>query len=99
TRFSRDWSSDVCSSDLGLFESGFLQGGNHPLCHGLTEEIPYLKKQERLTFARVGLTDPLSLDDYSAHGGWNGLQRALAMTPEQRSEERRVGNGGRSRRE
>lgn len=67
----------------GLFESGFLQGGNHPLCHGLTEEIPYLKKQERLTFARVGLTDPLSLDDYSAHGGWNGLQRALAMTPEQ----------------
>src|SRR5690554_3149272 len=32
----------------GLFEAGFLQGGQHPLCHGLTEEIPYLKNQQRL---------------------------------------------------
>jgi formate dehydrogenase iron-sulfur subunit len=33
---------------------------------GLTEEIPYFKNQERLTFARVGLTDPRSLEDYLA---------------------------------
>jgi formate dehydrogenase iron-sulfur subunit len=53
----------------------------HPLHLGLTEQLPYFAKQQRITFARVGLTDPLSLDDYAAHGGWAGLDRALAMTP------------------
>lgn len=51
---------------------------SHPLRHGLTEQIPYLAKQQRLTFARVGVTDPLSLDDYAAHGGWAGLKAAAA---------------------
>ena len=70
----------VEASDVaGLFEAGWLQGKPHPLFHGLTEEIPYLKKQERLTFARVGITDPLSLYDYQAHGGFQGLEKALAM--------------------
>jgi len=54
---------------------------HHPLALGLTDEIPYLKKQERLTFARVGVTDPLSLADYTAHGGFAGLRAALALTP------------------
>ncbi len=63
-----------------LFECDFLAGGDHPLALGLTEEIPYLKRQRRLTFARVGLTDPVSLDDYLAHGGYRGLTRALAMS-------------------
>ena len=62
-----------------LFTVNFLNGGAHPLCHGLTEEIPYLKKQERLTFARVGITDPLSLEDYLAHDGYRGLTNALKM--------------------
>src|SRR5271154_6463498 len=44
-----------------LFEAGFLDGKAHPLCLGLTHEIPFLKSQERLTFARCGVTDPLSL--------------------------------------
>jgi formate dehydrogenase iron-sulfur subunit len=65
----------------GLFDAGFLDGGKHPLALGLTAEIPYLKRQERLTFARVGITDPLSLDDYLAHGGYRGLNNALAMAP------------------
>ena len=56
-----------------------LQGAAHPLCHGLTENIPYLAKQERLTFARMGVTDPLSLHDYEAHDGWVGLKRALTL--------------------
>jgi len=64
-----------------LFEAGFLGGGSHKLALGLTDEIPYLKNQERLTFARVGITDPVSLDDYVAHDGYRGLQRALAMEP------------------
>ena len=47
----------------GLFDARFLTGGKHALSLGLTEEIPYLKKQERLTFARVGIIDPLSVVD------------------------------------
>ncbi len=65
----------------GLFDAGFLDGGKHALGHGLTAEIPYLKKQERLTFARVGITDPLSLDDYLVHDGYRGLKNALALAP------------------
>jgi len=65
----------------GLLDAGFLAGADHPLALGLTDEIPYLKKQERLTFARVGITDPLSLADYTAHGGFAGLRAALSLTP------------------
>jgi formate dehydrogenase iron-sulfur subunit len=53
----------------------------HALRHGLTEQLPYLAQQERLTFARIGVTDPLSLADYAALGGWAGLQAAAALAP------------------
>ena len=62
-----------------LFAHHFLQGAPHPLCQGKTEAIPYLAQQERLTFARMGITDPLSLSDYAAHGGWVGLQNAAKL--------------------
>ena len=65
----------------GLFEADFLGGGEHPAGLGPTEQIPYLAKQARLTFERVGITDPLSLEDYRAHGGYAGLANALALTP------------------
>ncbi|MET3476803.1 formate dehydrogenase beta subunit [Variovorax atrisoli] len=65
----------------GLFDAGFLTGGRHPLALGPTEEIPYLKKQERLTFSRMGITDPVSLTDYQAYEGFAGLRRALALEP------------------
>ena len=64
-----------------LFQAGFLDGKPHKLGHGLTEEIPYFKKQERLTFARCGITDPLSVEDYRKHGGFEGLVKALDMRP------------------
>jgi len=68
--------------DVGaLFDGDFLRGGRHALGHGLTERIPYLARQERRTFARVGVIDPLSLDDYLGHGGYLGLRRALALEP------------------
>ncbi len=63
-----------------LFDAGFLDGGEHHLALGLTDDIAYLKRQSRVTFARVGITDPVSLDDYVAHGGYLGLTRALAMS-------------------
>jgi formate dehydrogenase iron-sulfur subunit len=66
-----------------LFDAGFLEGRPHPLAHGTVEEIPYFKKQERLTFARVGISDPLSLEDYKAMGGYQGLRNALTLTDEQ----------------
>ncbi len=50
-----------------------------PLALGLTEALPWMAGQTRLTFARVGVIDPLSLTDYQAHGGLSGLRRALAM--------------------
>jgi len=66
----------------GLLDAGLLTGAAHALCHGITEQIPYLAKQERLTFARMGITDPLSIADYEAHEGFAGLRAALAMKPE-----------------
>ncbi len=66
----------------GLLDAGMLEGRPHTLCLGLTEEIPFLKKQERLTFARCGITDPLSLSDYVSHGGYRGLEKALRLAPE-----------------
>jgi formate dehydrogenase iron-sulfur subunit len=65
----------------GLFDAGFTLGRPHALALGVTAEIPYLKRQQRLTFARVGLIDPRSLPDYIEHGGYRGLKAALAMSP------------------
>ncbi|MDO9436391.1 NADH-quinone oxidoreductase subunit NuoF [Hydrogenophaga sp.] len=64
-----------------LFDADFLHDGSHPLRLGLVDALPFLAKQERLTFARMGVTEPLSLADYEAHGGWSGLKRALALEP------------------
>jgi formate dehydrogenase iron-sulfur subunit len=64
-----------------LFEANFAEGGNHALSLGLTEEIEFLKKQQRLTFARVGKTDPVSLDDYLNNDGYRGLANALTLSP------------------
>ena len=71
----------VESGDIdSLFQAGFTRGEtHHPLCQGLTEEIPYLSKQQRVTFARAGVTDPVSLGDYQALDGFEGLRKALQM--------------------
>ena len=53
-------------------------GGDHRLRIGVPEELPFLKKQTRLTFVRCGIVDPRSLEDYRAHGGYKGLERALS---------------------
>jgi len=66
----------------GLFDAGFLAGGAHRLGLGCVDEHPWLKSQQRLTFARIGRTDPLSLADYEANEGYAGLRRALSMPPE-----------------
>jgi formate dehydrogenase iron-sulfur subunit len=63
-----------------LFESGFLTGAKgHKLYLGKPEELSYLKRQERVTFARCGIIDPSDIEDYIAHDGYRGLKNALAM--------------------
>ena len=57
----------------------FADLAQHPKALGLTDALPWLAKQTRLTFARVGVVDPLSLTDYEAHHGLVGLRRALGM--------------------
>jgi formate dehydrogenase iron-sulfur subunit len=70
----------VQPNDLAeLITAGLLEGKKHPLYLGNIEELPFFKKQNRLTFARVGLTDPVSLDDYLAHEGYRGLKNALTL--------------------
>ncbi|MGO8831875.1 MAG: formate dehydrogenase beta subunit [Roseiarcus sp.] len=64
-----------------LFDAGFVDGGAHPRALGPTEDIPYLRNQQRLLFARCGLIEPLSIDDYRRHGGLKGLARALEIGP------------------
>jgi len=66
----------------GLLDAGALQGRPHALGLGRVDLIPYLAAQRREVFARVGVTDPLSLADYAAHGGWAGLRAALAQDGE-----------------
>ena len=64
-----------------LIAAGFLSASAHDSCLGLVEELDFLKNQTRITFARVGVIDPLSLADYEAHGGLTGLRNSIAMTP------------------
>ncbi len=64
-----------------LVDADFLNGGEHPLRIGPTTEIPFLINQERWTFWRCGLIDPLSIEDYLAHQGFAGLQAAFKKGP------------------
>ena len=89
----------VTAEDVeSLSAAGFLEGNDHALKLGPVAEIPYLKNQERWTFRRCGLVDPLSIDDYRANGGFNGLEKALQAGPKHVLEELKTsglrGRGG-----
>ncbi len=68
--------------DAAALLDAMITDGPHPLRLGAACEIPWLKRQTRLTFARCGVVDPRSIDDYEAHDGYKGLQRALELTPD-----------------
>jgi formate dehydrogenase iron-sulfur subunit len=63
----------------GLVGAGLLEGTAPGL--GPVEELDWLRRQQRLTFARVGIVDPRSADDYERHEGMSGLRAALAQDP------------------
>lgn len=69
----------VSSEDVASVLESMASDGPHPLRLGVADEIPWLKRQTRLTFARCGVIDPRSLEDYRAHGGYKGLERALSL--------------------
>lgn len=71
----------VAAADVaGLFDAGFASGGAHALRLGPTDQLDWMRRQQRLTFERVGVIDPLSLAEYRAHGGLAGLERALTLS-------------------
>jgi formate dehydrogenase iron-sulfur subunit len=67
---------------VDLFSTGFLNGGEHARHLGPTAEIPYLIDQDRWTFWRCGLIDPLSIDDFREHKGFAALETALKTEPD-----------------
>ena len=74
----------VTISDItSLFEIEFFLGNKHPLFLGITEDIKWLKNQERLTYARVGITDPVSIEDYERLDGFKGLKNSLKLSPDE----------------
>ena len=72
----------VSVNDVALVLEAMLADGPHALRLGIAEEIPWLKRQTRLTFARSGVIDPRLIESYRAHGGYKGLERALSAGPE-----------------
>jgi formate dehydrogenase iron-sulfur subunit len=73
----------VAAADVPTVFDAMTAGGAHPLKLGVTDEIPWLKRQTRLTFARCGVIDPRSVGDYRAHDGYKGLERALTLTSDE----------------
>jgi formate dehydrogenase iron-sulfur subunit len=71
----------IAPDEVEGLAAAILDGGAHPAAIGRVDDLPFLKRQQRLTFARCGITDPQSLVDYRAHGGLQGLERALAIGP------------------
>jgi formate dehydrogenase iron-sulfur subunit len=64
-----------------LLDSRMLEGAVDGLRLGDLDKHPWMRSQQRLTGARLGIVDPRSLDDYLAHGGYAGLETALALQP------------------
>lgn len=73
----REVSPDQVAS---LLDVDLAANGDHLLSVGLVEQLPYLKTQQRLLFARAGITSPLSLEHYLAHGGYQGLEHAARLS-------------------
>ena len=71
----------VALSDVPALVAALAGGADHPSALGLVDELPFLKSQTRLSFARCGVIDPFSVEEYERHGGIAGLRRALAIGP------------------
>src|SRR5690606_39992191 len=86
TRFSRDWSSDVCSSDLNVLIPAFAVGRTQDLLYLMAEHYA----DWRLDRWRVFLDSPMGIEATGIYSVYRHLYK--------RSEERRVGKECRARR-
>lgn len=73
----------VSVEDVASVFDAMVSNGKHALHVGVVDEIPWLKRQTRLTFKRCGVIDPRSVEDYVAHDGYKGLQRALTLSSDE----------------
>ena len=64
-----------------LVDGGMLEGAPVGECVGVVDEHPWLTRQRRVSFARVGVIEPTDIAAYAEHGGWSGLHRALRLSP------------------
>lgn len=63
---------------------GQHKNGKQPMAGiPLIEEHPYFKKQVKYVLRNCGVINPVSLSDYKASGGFQGYEKALAMTPQE----------------
>jgi formate dehydrogenase iron-sulfur subunit len=71
---------NVVAGDVpALFDAGFLRGGESKSRLGAINEIPSLINQDRWTFWRCGLIEPLNIDDFLAHQGFKAFEKAVGM--------------------
>lgn len=82
TAAGRQGFANVTALEVPALLDAIVGGAPHPRAIGLVESLPALARQRRLTFSRVGVIDPLVLDDFRAHGGLRGWARAMELTPE-----------------
>ncbi|WP_299193616.1 NADH-ubiquinone oxidoreductase-F iron-sulfur binding region domain-containing protein [uncultured Erythrobacter sp.] len=71
----------------GAEDVAAILDGSSDKAIGAIADHAFIASQQRLTFARAGLTRPLSLEDYEATGGWAGLRRAQGIGADQILEE------------
>ncbi|MFL6167835.1 MAG: NADH-ubiquinone oxidoreductase-F iron-sulfur binding region domain-containing protein [Ornithinibacter sp.] len=72
---------NITEAEVGPLLDGALDDTDR--CIGVVDEHDWLSRQHRVSFARVGVIEPTDLAAYREHGGLRGLQRALALSPEQ----------------
>src|SRR5690606_40893488 len=96
TIFSRDWSSDVCSSDLvGLAAKQTCQKTRTAISGGpFRRSLSHHKKEERVEGISKAIRAHLQGTERVPHSAYT---TASVVVNETRSEERRVGKGGSGR--
>ncbi|MFZ9213351.1 MAG: formate dehydrogenase beta subunit, partial [Candidatus Nanopelagicales bacterium] len=76
--------ANVDETNVGkLFETNFLTDKSHKSSIGEVDNHEWIKNQNRVTFQRVGIIDPLNIKDFENHGGLTGLKNALKLSSQE----------------
>src|SRR5690606_39312568 len=97
-RFSRDWSSDVCSSDLGINHVIEVVGVTNGVMESPIDGSYAVGWYPPDSSHQFGVPDEEGNLVFSAHETWNHMQGPFYYVHKaRRSEERRVGQAGSAR--